>query len=61
MGKKIATSAIVSNDEIIVVLMNNTEVPSYKMFISFLRRQPNITLKFLMTNLIQEETLMKNL
>lgn len=60
MEQFLVASATISNDEIILVLMNNT-LPCYEMFISSLRRQPNLSLKFLMTNLIQEETLMKNL
>jgi hypothetical protein len=60
MEQFLTRSATISNDEIILVLTNNT-FPCYEIFISSLRRQPNLTLKFLMTNLIQEETLMKNL
>jgi len=35
--------------------------PSCRVFISSLRRQPNITLQSLITDLIQEETLMKDM
>lgn len=55
-----AAGAAVPNDEAVLTLMRSMP-PSYRMFISSLRRQPNLTLQSLITDLIQEETLMKNL
>ncbi len=55
----LATNATIPNNEIILVLMNNM-LPNHKTFISSLRRQPNLTSKFLMKILIQEKTLMRN-
>jgi hypothetical protein len=48
------------NDEVVLTLMRSMP-PSYRTFIGSSRRQPNLTLQSMITNLIQEETLMKNL
>ena len=48
------------DDEAILTLMRSLP-PSYRSFISSLRRQPGITLQSLITDLIQEETLMKDM
>jgi len=53
MEQFLATSATISNDEIILVLMNNT-LPCYKMFISFLK---NLVLKFLYKKKLDEKSL----
>jgi hypothetical protein len=52
--------AIVPNDETIICLMRSMP-PSYRTFISSLRRQPNLTLQSLIIDLIQKETLMKDM
>jgi hypothetical protein len=54
----LTTNARIPNNEIILVSMNNMLL-NHKTFISYLRRQPNLTLKFLIKILIQEKTLMK--
>jgi hypothetical protein len=51
-------SATMLDDEAIICIMRSMP-PSYKTFISSLMKQPNLTLQSLITNLIQEETLMK--
>jgi hypothetical protein len=52
------TSAAMLFDEEIICIMKSMP-PSYETFISSLMRQPNLTLQSLITNLIQEKTLMK--
>jgi hypothetical protein len=49
----LVASTIVLDVEVILVLMRSMP-SSYKMFISSLRRQPKLTLLYLITNLIQE-------
>ena len=55
-----ATGCPTQDDEAILTLMRSLP-PSYRSFISSLRRQPGITLQSLITDLIQEETLMKDM
>jgi hypothetical protein len=50
--------AAMLDDEAIICIMRNMP-PRYKTFISSLMKQPNLTLQSLITNLIQEKTLMK--
>jgi hypothetical protein len=50
----------VADDEAILTVMRSLP-PSYRSFVSSLRRQPGYTLQSLITNLIQEETVMKDL
>jgi hypothetical protein len=52
--------ATVLNDETIICLMRSVP-PSFRTFISSLRRQPNLTLQSLIIDLIQKETLMKDM
>jgi hypothetical protein len=52
--------ATVLDDETIICLMRSMP-PSYRTFISSLRRQPNLTLQSLIIDLIQKETLMKDM
>ena len=56
----LTAGSIVPDDEAVLTLMQSLR-PSYASFISSLRRQPGITLQSLITDLIQEETLMKNM
>jgi hypothetical protein len=49
------------DDETIICLMRSSMPPSYRTFISSLRRQPNLTLQSLIIDLIQKETLMKDM
>ena len=55
-----AAGCPVGDEEAILALMRSLP-PSYRIFISSLRRQPGITLQSLITDLIQEETLMKDM
>ncbi len=50
----------VLNNEIIIFLMKSTP-PSYKAFISYLQRQLSLALQSLISNLIQEETWLKDM
>jgi len=54
------TRCLTQDDEAILSLMRSL-LPSYRSFISSLRRQLGITLQSLITDLIQEETLMKDM
>jgi hypothetical protein len=56
----IVVGAIVPDDETIICLMRSMP-RSYRTFISSLRRQPNLTLQSLIIDLIQKETLMKDM
>ena len=49
-----ATSSQVPDDEAIFTLMRSM-LPTYKMIISSMRRQPNLPLQSLIIDLIQEE------
>jgi len=56
----LVAGSAVPDDEAILTLMRSLP-PSYKSFINSLRRQLGITLQSLITDLIQEEMLMKNM
>jgi len=56
----LAARSTVQDDEVVLILMRSLP-SSYRFFITSLRRQPGITMQSLITNLIQEETLMKNI
>jgi hypothetical protein len=53
LDQLLVASTIVPDVEVILVLMRSMP-PSYRMFISSLRRQPNLTLQYLIIDLIQE-------
>jgi hypothetical protein len=60
LGQLAAAGCPIADEEAILALMGSLP-PSYRVFISSLRRQPDITLQYLITDLIQEETLMKDM
>lgn len=49
----LVASKIVLDVEVILILMRSMP-PSYRMFISSLRRQPNLSLQYLIIDLMQE-------
>jgi hypothetical protein len=56
----VVAGATVLDDEAIICLVRSMP-PSYRTFISSLRRQPNLTLQSLIIELNQKETLMKDM
>ena len=54
------TRCVVLDDEAILTLMHSLP-PSYRAFINSFKRQPGIILQSLITGLIREETLMKDM
>jgi len=59
--ENLATARCQVEDEEAILALMQSLLPSYKIFISSLRRQLGITLQSLIIDLIQEKTLMKHM
>ncbi len=60
LAQLVAIGVPMQNSEMLLSLMKNMPW-SYRTFISSLKKQPNFTLQTLIIDLIQEETLMKDM